>query len=235
MTSVLKSTDEQKRAAAEAAVAEIADGMLIGLGTGTTASFAIQALGRRVAHGLSVRAVATSDRTAAAAAAAGIALVDPADVAALDLCIDGVDEIDPFFRAIKGAGGTMLREKILASAARRMVAIADSSKAVGRLGARPVPVEVLPLAKRFVERGIVAAGGEPQLRLDARGCPWRTDQGNIILDCAFGPIGDPVALAARLAEIPGLLGHGLFVSEVDALYLGTPDAVVRSERGDCAW
>jgi ribose 5-phosphate isomerase A len=136
--------DGWKRAAAIAAVAEVADGMLVGLGTGTTAAFAIEALGLRVREGLACRAVATSERTTGLARVAGIPLLDLTDIAEIDLCIDGVDEIDAGLRAIKGAGGAMLREKIVASAARRMVAIADQSKAVVNLGARPVPIELLP-------------------------------------------------------------------------------------------
>jgi ribose 5-phosphate isomerase A len=221
----LPAIDDLKRAAAEAAVAEIRAGMVVGLGTGSTAAFAIDALAAQVARGLSIRAVATSERTAAHARGAGISLLELDDLAAIDLCIDGVDEIDPSLRAIKGAGGAMLREKIVAGAAHRMIAIADASKAVDRLGARPVPVETLPLARAFVAARIAALGGTPVLRGDTR-----TDQGNIILDCPFGTLADPAALAAQLSEIPGVLGHGIFVSEIDALYLGTADGVVRRER-----
>ncbi|MBV9840325.1 MAG: ribose-5-phosphate isomerase RpiA [Sphingomonadaceae bacterium] len=220
----------EKRAAAEAAVVEVRDGMLVGIGTGTTAAYAISALGARVRGGLSITAIATSEASAQAAAAEGIRLLDPADVATVDLAIDGVDEIDPLFRAIKGAGGAMLREKIVANAAGRMIAIADASKAVARLGAKPVPLEVLPLARAFVAAAVRPLGADPVVRRNADGAPVRTDQGNIILDCRFVTLDDSVALAARLSAIPGLLGHGLFLSEIDALYLGTPDGVVRRER-----
>ena len=223
-------TDAQKRAAAEAAAAEIAPSMLIGLGTGSTAAFLIDALGRRVRAGLAVRAVATSRQTAERAAAAGIAVVDLDDLAAIDLAIDGVDEIDPAFRAIKGAGGAMLREKVVAQAARRMIAIADASKAVAQLGARPVPVEVLPLARAFVAARVAALGGRPALRTGAGGQPWRTEQDNLILDCEFGTIDDWAALAADLDAIPGALGHGLFMTEIDTLYLGTASGVIRRQR-----
>jgi len=223
-------TDAQKRAAAEAAAAEIAPSMLIGLGTGSTAAYLIDALGRRVRAGLAVRAVATSRQTAERAAAAGIAVVDLDDLAAIDLAIDGVDEIDPAFRAIKGAGGAMLREKVVAQAARRMIAIADASKAVAQLGARPVPVEVLPLARAFVAARVAALGGRPALRTGAGGQPWRTEQDNLILDCEFGTIDDWAALAADLDAIPGALGHGLFMTEIDTLYLGTASGVIRRQR-----
>jgi ribose 5-phosphate isomerase A len=221
----MRSVEDRKKAAAEAAVTEIRDGMLLGLGTGSTAAFAVDAIARRVREeGLNIRAVATSDRTARQAEAAGIEVLDMADVSALDLAIDGVDEIDPAFRAIKGAGGAMLREKIVASAATRMIAIADDSKAVARLGARPVPVETLPLARAFVAAQIERLGGEPVLR------GTRTDQGNIILDCHFRDIADPAALAENLSIIPGVLGHGLFLTEIDALYLGTGDGVTCTQR-----
>ena len=222
--------EAQKCAAAAAAVAEVRSGMLVGLGTGTTAAYAISALGKRIADGLDCRAVATSNRTAAAARAEGIPVIEFADVAAIDLAIDGVDEIDAMLRAIKGAGGAMLREKVVAQAAVRMIAIADNSKSVAVLGAKRVPVEVLPFARGFVESRVRALGGAPVLRLDGEEQPALTDQGNPVLDCAFQRIADPPALAAALAVIPGLLGHGLFVSEVDTLYLGTPGGVERRDR-----
>ena len=230
VTSVPDDADEEKRLAGEGAALEVEAGMLVGLGTGSTAAFAIAALGRRVRDGLSITAVASSARTALAAARAGILLRDLADVATIDLCIDGVDEIDPDFRAIKGGGGAMLREKIVATAARRMIAIADSTKPVARLGARPVPVEVLPVARAFVAAHVTALGGEPILRRGADGAPTMTDQANLILDCRFAAIEEPARLAARLDAIPGLLGHGLFLSEIDSLYLGTAGGLVRRER-----
>jgi ribose 5-phosphate isomerase A len=221
-------TEAWKRAAAEAAVAEVEAGMRVGLGTGSTAAFAIEALARRVRDGLVCQAVATSERTADHAKKAGITLLSLEDIADIDLCIDGVDEIDPEFRAIKGAGGAMLREKIVARAAKRMIAIADCSKALQRLGTRPLPVEVLPFARSFVERRLDEIGGKPVLRGDGR--PVRTDQGNLIFDCRFISLGDLVVLDCLLSSIPGVVGHGLFLSEIDALYLGTADGVVRTER-----
>jgi ribose 5-phosphate isomerase A len=219
-----------KRAAAKAAVAEIEAGMKVGLGTGTTAAFAIEALARRLADGLTCKALATSENTADHARKAGISLLNFDDVTDIDLCIDGVDEIDPDFRAIKGAGGAMLREKIVASAAKRVIAIADLSKRVDRLGARPLPVEVLPFARAFVERRLAELGCNPILRLEDRRRPLRTDQGNIIFDCHFAVLGDLALLDGRLSSIPGVMGHGLFLSQIDALYLGTSEGVVRAER-----
>lgn len=222
--------EQRKRAAAEAGVAEVESGMLVGLGTGSTAAFAIDALAKRAAAGLSIDAVATSLHTAQAARAAGLRVIDFAEVATIDLCIDGVDEVDPALRAIKGAGGAMLREKIVASAATRMIAIADGSKDVARLGGRPVPVEILPFAQAFVERQVRALGGVPTLRLLPSGAVYATDQGNPVLDCAFGPIGDPESLAAALCACPGIFEHGLFLTEIDTIYLATETGVVRRDR-----
>jgi len=213
------SQDADKKAAALAAADEVKEGMLVGLGTGSTAFFLIEELGRRHAAGLNFRAVATSLASEQQAQALGIAVLPFFDVAQIDLAIDGADEIDSALRAIKGAGGAMLREKCVAASARRMVVIADSSKEVARLGTTmPVPCEVLPFARAFVGRALEDMGARIVPRMKD-GAPYRTDQDNLILDCHFGPIADPEALAVRLSAIPGLLGHGLFVTEVDALYL----------------
>jgi len=217
--------DSNKRKAAEAAIAEVTDGMLVGLGTGSTAAFAISGLGRRIARdGLRITAAGTSRATEQAARDAGIPFLAFDDLATVDLCIDGADEIDPLFRAIKGGGGAMLREKIVASAATRMLCIVDASKPVATL-ARPLPIEVLPFARSYVAGAIRCLGGDPVIRAAP------SDQGNLLIDCAFGPIADPAGLAATLDAIPGLLGHGLFLSEIDALYIGDETSVERRERG----
>lgn len=220
----------RKRAAACAAVAEIQDGMLVGLGTGTTASFAIAALGERVAAGLSVTTVATSLAASRAAEAAGLPVLPFDALARLDLAIDGADEIDPQLRAIKGKGGAMLREKIVAAAAGRMIVIVDDGKQVTKLGRGLLPVEILPFAAGFVSHRIECLGATVSRRL-AGDASYRTDQDNIILDCRFGPIEDPQALAAALSAIPGLLGHGLFLEEIDAAYIGGSDGVIKLTRG----
>ncbi|WP_068088472.1 ribose-5-phosphate isomerase RpiA [Novosphingobium rosa] len=230
MTQAYPTPDDRKRAAAQAAVALIKPGMLVGLGTGSTAAHAVEALGRAVADGLDVRAVATSRATATHAARLGIAVLRPHTVSRIDLCIDGVDEIDPSFLAIKGAGGAMLREKIVAGMATRMIAIADDSKAVARLGGHPVPVEVLPLAQAFVARAVQDLGGDPVPRIDGAGALVKTDQDNIILDARFTGDQDWRAIAARMDAIPGLLGHGLFLDEVHTLCLGGADGAVLTER-----
>ncbi len=221
--------DTDKRLAAEAAVAEIRDGMLVGLGTGSTVRFAIDALVARLRDGLRVEAVATSLASAAQASAGGLAVRDFADVARVDLTIDGADEIDAAFFAIKGAGGAMLREKIVAAASARMVVIADAAKQVGAIGAAAVPVEVLPFARAFVAARLAGLGATPALRT-RDGAPYVTDNGNLVLDCRFPALPDPRALAVQIDAIPGALGHGLFLDEVDAAYIARDGIVTRLER-----
>lgn len=216
--------DAEKARAAEAAVAEVESGMIVGLGTGTTAAYAITALAGRVAKGLQIKAAATSLATMRTAQAAGITVLDFSDLAAVDLCIDGVDEIDPSFVAIKGGGGAMLREKIVARSAARMIAIADSSKRVEALS-RAVPVEILPFGREAVLAGLRRIGGNPVLREGAT-----SDQGNLLADCAFVNMRDPRGLAAAISEVPGLLGHGIFLNEVDVLIVGAGEGIVRARR-----
>lgn len=223
--------DDDKRAAALAAVAEVRDGMLVGLGTGSTAYWAIVAIAERVAAGEAVRAVATSEASATLARRLGIPLLDMADVAEVDLTIDGADEIDGRCFAIKGAGGAMTREKIVAAASRRMVVIADGSKRVGRIGKAVVPVEVLPFARGFVARRLVALGADPAPRMHGAEA-YRTDGGNLVLDARFGAMDDPATLAAALDAMPGVVGHGLFLTEVDAAYIARDGVVTRLERND---
>ena len=216
--------DTDKRFAAFAAIEEVRPGMIVGLGTGSTAAFAIEALGERVRAGFDIRAVATSLATEALARWAGITLVDlPAQI---DLTIDGADEIDGDLRAIKGAGGAMLREKVVAAASDRMIVIADGSKRVAAIGAAKIPVEVLPFAAAFVAARLDALGGKPVLRAG-----FVSDQGNLIVDCLFPPAIDHARLAAEIVAIPGALGHGLFLNEVDAAYIATNGVVTRLERG----
>lgn len=226
------SQDADKKAAALAAADEVKDGMLVGLGTGSTAFFLIDELGRRFAGGLKFRAVATSIASERQAKGLGIPVLPFAEVARIDLAIDGADEIDPQLRAIKGAGGAMLREKCVAASATRMVVIADASKKVVQLGATmPVPCETLSFAQAFVERALADLGGKPMLRMKD-GAPYRTDQDNLIFDCHFGQIADPAGLAASLSSIPGMLGHGLFVTEVAGLYCAENGSATFTPRND---
>jgi len=220
----------RKRASAQAAVAEIEDGMLVGLGTGTTANFAIAALEERIAAGLNVTTVATSLATSRAAEAAGFAVLPFGTLASVDLAIDGADELDPQLRAIKGKGGAMLREKIVAAAADRMIVIVDDSKQVPRLGRGSLPVEVLPFAAAFVSGRIERLGATVSLRMSGEAI-YRTDQGNMVLDCRFRTIDDPQALDSALSALPGMLGHGLFLDEIDVAYVGRSDGVIQLTRG----
>lgn len=222
-------SDADKRSAAEAAVAEVSDGMLVGLGTGSTAAYAIAAIGRRVADGLRIRAVATSLASARQARSLGVEVLDFADVPAVDLTIDGADEIDGRLLAVKGAGGAMLREKAVAAASARMVVIADRSKQVERLGSAVLPVEVLPFARAFV---LARLGGLANTVVERGGGAYRTDNGNLIADLAGWDASDPERLAAMLQAIPGMVGHGLFLTEVAAAYIADGVVVTRLERGE---
>ena len=223
--------DAEKAAAAEAAVREIRDGMLVGLGSGSTAAHAVRAIGRLVAQGLRLDCVATSRATETLAQSVGLTVRPFEDVARLDLTIDGADEIDPALRAIKGGGGALLREKVVAAASDRVCIIVDSSKPVARLGAFPVPVEVLPFAGAWVMRALAGLGGTATRRHAADGSPFRTDQGNFVFDTAFGLIEDAPGLAARLSQIAGIVEHGLFLDEIDTVFIGRVDGVDVRQRG----
>jgi ribose 5-phosphate isomerase A len=214
--------DDDKKRAAEAALAEVQDGMLLGIGTGSTVAFLIAALIERRPR---ITCVATSIASEAAARAGGLSLRDMAEVSRLDLTIDGADEIDPRFHAIKGGGGAMLREKIVAAASDRMVVIADAAKQVAAIGAAKLPVEVLPFARAFVAARLERLGARVVLR------DGGTDNGNRILDAHFGTIPDPEALAAAIEAIPGAIGHGLFLHEIDAVYIAGNGVVTHLERG----
>jgi ribose 5-phosphate isomerase A len=226
--------DAAKRAAADAAVALVEDGMLLGLGTGSTAWFAGEALGRRVREeGLRITGVATSVATEQHAASLGIKLAGLADVAALDLAIDGADEMERgTLRLIKGLGGALLREKMVAQAARRFVVIGDPSKVVDRLGTHvPLPVEVTRFAHEATARRLP---GRPALRMKD-GSPYVTDNGNFIYDCFdLGPDVDPGGLHIALCGVAGVVGHGLFLDGVEQAIIGQPDGsvqVLRPGRG----
>lgn len=222
-------SDDNKRLAAEAAVAEVRDGMLVGLGTGSTAAFAIAAIGRRVARGLAIRAVATSVASAAQARGLGIPVLDFADVARVDLTIDGADEIDGALLAVKGAGGAMLREKAVAAASTRMVVIADGTKRVARVGAAKLPVEVLPFARASVLARLRPLFGAIELR---GGGDYLTDNGNLVADGRDWRLDDPAALGTALQAIPGVVGHGLFLTEVSAAYIADAGVVTTLERDE---
>ncbi|MBI3461586.1 MAG: ribose-5-phosphate isomerase RpiA [Planctomycetes bacterium] len=220
--------DEQKRQAALAAAALVEPSMVVGLGTGSTANYVIDELGRRVHdEGLHFVGVPTSETTAHRARTAGIALVTLDGHPEIDLTIDGADEVDPALRLIKGHGGALLHEKIVAAASRRLVIVVDASKLVQQLGERhAVPVEVVAFGWRAAARRMERLGGQPQRRVIAEtGQPFVTDSGHWILDCDFGPIADPGRLEAALKDIPGVVENGLFVGLTDAVYIGKENSV----------
>lgn len=225
--------DHQKQAAAEAAVAMVEDGMVIGLGTGSTAHFAIDALIRRVRDGLQIRAIATSERSAEQARAGGIPLTTFAEHRRLDLTIDGADEIEiGSLNLIKGLGGALLREKIVASASNRLIIVADSSKLVERLGrTAPVPVEVVPFGWETTADRLRRLGTEPLARRDPSGQLFCTDGGNRILDCRFGLIGDPAALNQAIRQVVGVVETGLFIGMAALALVADDDGIQRIERG----
>jgi ribose 5-phosphate isomerase A len=208
------SRDGLKRAAAEAAVALVEDGMAVGLGTGSTATFAIEALIRRVKEGLSITAIPTSERSARQARDGGIELVDFASQARLDLTIDGADQVAlGTLDLIKGMGGALLREKIVAAASDRLVIVVDETKLAHRLSL-PIPVEIVEFGWHATARAIAALGGKPALR-QAKDAPYRTDGGNLIVDCAFGAIEEPGELDRQLRDIVGVVETGLFIGRAE--------------------
>ncbi len=220
-------SDAAKANAARAAVAEIEDGMRLGLGTGSTAEIMLRGLAERVKGGLSVVGVPTSERTAVLARDLGIPLSTLEATPELDLAIDGTDEVDVACNLIKGGGGALLREKIIAACAARFLVIADASKRVRFLGEFPLPVEIIPMAAAPLSRRIAALGAKVGLRTIADEVPFVTDEGHHILDCAFGEITDPATLAVQLHAMPGVVEHGLFVGMADAVLIGTDNNVER--------
>jgi ribose 5-phosphate isomerase A len=218
-------TDPAKLRAAQAAAALVTEGMTVGLGSGTTASLVIGQLGERVhREGLHFVGVATSESSAALARSLGIALTDLDDVDTLDMDIDGADEVDPEFRMIKGRGGALLREKIVAAASKRRVIVVAPGKRVDRLGRKyPVPVEVSPFGLRHTERNLRALGAVTTLRRLADGTAMVTDGGHHIIDCRFTEISDPADLERRLRQVVGVLETGLFVGLCDFLVVGHDD------------
>jgi ribose 5-phosphate isomerase A len=213
---------EAKRAAAEKAVEWLKDGMTVGLGTGSTVQPFIEAVGRKVAEGLSIKAVATSVRSEELARELGIPIVPFSDVAEIDITVDGADEVDPDWHLIKGGGGALLREKIVADSSTKLIVIVDESKLVRHLGKFPLPVEVVPFGFELTERKLRRLGCEPRLRM-ADTLPYKTDNGNYILDCEFDPILEPGRLAADISRIPGVVEHGLFVGMAAQIIVGRPD------------
>jgi ribose 5-phosphate isomerase A len=224
-------SEEQKKAAALKALEFVESGMKIGIGTGSTAEYFVHGLAKRVAQGLDVIGVPTSERTAKLATELGVRLTNLDDTPHLDLTIDGADELDGMLRLIKGGGGALLREKIVATSSDRMIVIADASKRVETLGAFPLPVEVIPFGCVATSAAIVkissALGcqGKIERRTDSYGEPFFTDSGNYIFDCRFGRIPDADALANALNLIPGVVESGLFIGIASIAILATPTRI----------
>jgi ribose 5-phosphate isomerase A len=220
----MPNSDAEKAIAAAKAVEEVRDGMLVGLGTGSTAAYAVKCLSDRVRQGLKVTAVATSRATETLARRVGVPLISFQGLSSIDLTIDGADEIDHRFRAIKGGGGALLREKVIAAASTRVIVIVDSSKLVPMLGKFALPVEVVPFATEFVRTRLAELGARVMHRTIA-GTPALTDQSNHILDAALDEIPKPTEIAAAIAAIPGVVEHGLFLDEIDTIVIGRGDTV----------
>ncbi len=229
-------SDLWKLQAAERALGLVQDGMVLGLGTGSTAARFVDLVGARVRDGLKVLCVPTSEATRLQAERLGIPLATLDQQPFINLTVDGADEVDDQLRLIKGGGGALLCEKIVATASDSMVVIADASKRVGTLGRFPLPVEVVRFgltATRAMVEGLaedVGCQGEITVRMAADGKPFLTDSGNYILDCAFGSIGDPEALDEALKYIPGVVENGLFLGIADSAIIAGPDGLVVLDR-----
>jgi len=226
----MKDLDRPKQQAAKRALDLIRDGQVIGLGTGSTAKFAIEGLGRLVREGLSVKGVPTSVATERLARELAIPLVNLNEAGVIDVTLDGADEVDPDFNMIKGGGGALTREKLVALASVKRVILVDESKLVSRLGqSRLLPIEVLPFAWTLAARLLTGFGCVASLR-EHDGVPFVTDNGNHILDCAFGPIEDAATLEKRIKLLPGVIECGLFIGIADTLVIGFDDRVEVRER-----
>ncbi len=216
-----------KQVAGRRAAEFVENGMAVGLGTGSTVFFTLERLAERVREGLKIRCVPTSIDTENKARVMGIPLVELGKIDALDLTIDGADEIDGAFHMIKGGGGALLREKVVASITRRQIAIVGAEKVVARLGKFPLPIEVVPFAREVIHRALGARGATATLRTGPAGQPYLTDNGNQILDCRFPDgIADPASLELELDRLPGIVETGLFVGLAHVLVIGREDGSV---------
>ncbi|HZI15063.1 MAG TPA: ribose-5-phosphate isomerase RpiA [Myxococcus sp.] len=223
----------KQSAAAWAVDAFFRPGMVVGLGTGSTAAFAVRHLAALRARGqlLDVEGVPTSQATEALARALGVPLTTLEAHPVLDVTVDGADEVAPDLSLIKGGGGALLREKVVAQASRRVVIIVEAGKLSPRLGTRwPLPVEVLPFGWRSQALFLESLGARVTVRVDAHGAPFHTDGGNLVLDCAFGPLEHPAELAARLGARAGVVGHGLFLGLATDLVVAGPGGVEHRAR-----
>jgi ribose 5-phosphate isomerase A len=226
----MKDQDKAKERAAGRALEAVSSGQVIGLGTGSTAKFVIEGLGRLVREGLSIKGVPTSIATERMARELGIPLVDLNEAGVIDITLDGADEVDPDFNMIKGGGGALTREKLVAQASTKRIMLIDESKLVARLGqSRPLPVEVLPFAWTLSARLLSNLRCVPSLRKQGEK-PFVTDNGNYILDCEFGPLEDAPVLESKIKLLPGVIECGLFIGIADILIIGFNDRVEVRER-----
>jgi ribose 5-phosphate isomerase A len=226
--------DQRKKEAGEAAAQFVQDGMVVGLGTGSTAAFAVAALGRRLKQdGLRIVGIPTSERTTEQANELSIPLTTFAEHTQIDLTIDGADEVLPgSLYLIKGHGGALLREKIVAAASQRMVVVADDTKIVERLGQHvAVPVEVVPFGWEATAKRLRELGGNPSMRVGADQKPFITDGGHYILNCAFGPMDDPKEIAHHLDHVVGVVEHGLFLKYASEAVIAGRDGVKVLKKG----
>jgi ribose 5-phosphate isomerase A len=217
--------EAEKEAVGRAAAKLVRDGDIVGLGTGSTAYFAVVALGERVKSGLKIVGIPTSVATADLARKVGIPLTTLDEHPEIDITIDGADEIGPKLNLIKGGGGALLREKVVASVTKKMVVVSDSTKIVPALGKFPLPVEIIPFARTVIEKKIASLGATTKLRMSPDGQPFITDNGNQILDCSFGRIDNPRALARELSDTAGAVEHGLFIGLAKLALVGRGDHV----------
>jgi ribose 5-phosphate isomerase A len=221
----------EKEPAARKSVELVEDGMVLGLGSGSTAIIAIRLIGERLRReSLKVVGIASSSASEQVAREVGIPISSFDQHTLIDLTIDGADEVDHSLRLIKGGGGALLREKIVASASKQMVVIVDSTKLVNQLGRFPLPIEVLPFAWPLIASRLVELGAEPVLRTTSNGQPYQTDQANYILDCHFGALPAPDSLARTLEAMPGVIEHGLFIGLAKKVIVGRGNSVEVLER-----
>jgi len=222
--------DSEKELAARASLKYVRDGQIVGLGTGSTATIAIRYIGERVRDGLKIRGIPTSIHSRDLATQLGLPLATLDEYQEIDVTIDGADEFDPALNLIKGGGGAMLREKVVASATKQLVIVTDSSKQVAVLGKFPLPVEVIDFAEPLVAKEISRLGAAVVRRSDSAGKPYLTDEGHHILDCRFGQIPDPLALARKLSDMPGVVEHGLFVGMASVVLMAKAGEVIEFRR-----
>ena len=223
--------ERMKQLACQRAAQEVQHGMVLGLGTGSTVYYFLQELGRMVREGLRITGVPTSVQTTQLATQLAIPLTTLDDYPHLDLAVDGADEVDDDLNLVKGAGGALLREKIVAASATRFLVVVDNSKVVHQLGERyPVPIEVVPFGSTPATRALAGLGARVTLRRGADGQTWVSDNGNYILDCHFGPIADAVALQQQLLAIPAVIDSGLFIGMTDTVLIGHNDGVRQLDR-----